>query len=394
MRWHEDVGIVAAKGVEVQSIRIDGFTCHPRAIRLPDGEFLLFVTAGPRHYGWAKKEMKGNEVFLYRSQDGWNWSAPEQPWSVPYSQHAPVPFRPSDSDELLAFGTEPEPNHYDGEENAAIGFRRSQDGGRSWSEVRLIAPRNAVDFLGMAAMRLCETADGSWLLGSHVGRWSGIEGVDRKVVTRQFLLRSEDRGASWDLLPGPWPQGWQTPGTERMDEGRPIHLGENRVLFLLRTPTGFLWEMRSADAGRTWTDPQPTTLRHPDAPPMIFHLDEKTLAVFHHNRAVSGAFAHESRTELWLSISQDEGRTWSEPRFLMANACQPAIFDGWGGFTSMISYVDLLVEGDWLHLFVDHQMRQVVQASFHRGAIGFLPDRNQLMGAWSAVGEIAFMPAC
>lgn len=380
-RWHDKLGVVAAKALDVQRIRIDDFTCHPRATRLPSGEFVLFIAAGRRHYGWAKKAMKGNEVFLYRSKDGWNWDEPVQPWQVPYSQHAPVPFLPSGSGELFAFGTEPEPNHYDGEENAAIGFRSSQDGGRSWSKVTFIAPRNAPDFQGMSAMPICETADGSWLVGSHAGHWSGVEGVDRKVTTQQFLLRSEDRGASWDLLPGAWPHGWQTPGTERMDEGRPILLGGNRVLFLLRTPTGFLWEMRSEDAGRTWSAPKQTVLRHPDAPPMIFRVDEKTLAVFHHNRDVSGAFAHESRTELWVSISVDEGHTWNEPRFLMANACEPAIFEGWGGSTPMVSYVDLVVDGDFLHLFVDHQMRQVLQARFHRSALDSLPRRADLQSA-------------
>lgn len=378
LRWRDDLGVATALPLEVQRIRIDNFTCHPRAIRLPDGEFLLFAAAGPLHYGWAGKETKGNSMWLYRSSDAWNWSAPVEPWSVPYSQHAAVPFLPSGAGDLYAFGTEPRHDRYNGEENAAIGFRRSSDEGRTWSEVEFIMPRQEPGFQGMSAMRLCETADGSWLLGSHSGHWSGVEGIDRKVVTRQFLLRSEDRGKTWNLLPGSWPNGWHVPGTERMDEGRPIHLGGNRVLLLVRTTTGFLWELRSADGGRTWTNPAPTTLRHPDAPPMIFHLDPETLVVFYHNKQVSGAFAHESRTELWASVSRDEGRTWSEPRFVLANACEPAILNGWGGSTPMVSYVDLLVDGDRLNLFVDHQMRQVLQARFSKKDLLSLPTAREL----------------
>lgn len=380
LRWRDDLGVVAAPALDMQRICIDDFTCHPRAIRLPEGGFLLFAAAGPMHYGWARKERKGNSMWMYRSADGWNWSAPEEPWQVPYSQHAAVPFVPSGTNDLYAFGTEPRYDRYDGEENAAIGFRHSADGGRSWSDVRFVEPRQEPGFRGMSAMRLCETADGSWLLGSHSAHWSGTEGVDRRVATRQFLLRTEDRGESWDLLPGKWPDGWHVPGTERMDEGRPIHLGGNRVLLLVRTTTGFLWELRSADGGRTWSEPKPTMLRHPDAPPMIFHLDADTLAVFHHNKQVSGAFAHESRTELWVSLSRDEGHTWSEPRFVLANACEPAILNGWGGFTPMVSYADLVVDGEWLHLFIDHQMRQVLQARFSRQDLMNLPTARDLAG--------------
>lgn len=378
LRWRGDLGVITARPLEMQRIHIDTFTCHPRAERLPNGETLLFVAAGPLHYGWARKETKGNSMWLYRSTDAWHWDLPVEPWSVPYSQHAVGPFLPSGSNDLYVFGTEPRHDRYDGEENAAIGFRRSSDAGRTWSDVTLIEPRQEPGFQGMSAMRPCETADGAWLVGSHSGHWSGTEGVDRKVVTQQSLLRSEDRGETWDLLPGRWPRGWQTPGTERMDEGRPIHLGNNRVLLLVRTPTGFLWELRSADGGRTWTDPAPTTLRHPDAPPMIFSLDPDTLAVFHHNKQVSGAFAHESRTELWVSLSRDEGRTWSEPRFVLANACEAAVLNGWGGWTPMVSYVDLLVHGDTLDLFVDHQMRQVLQARFTKGDLLSLPTAAEL----------------
>jgi hypothetical protein len=377
-RWRDDLGIVTALALEAQRICIDSFTCHPRAVRLPNGETLLFAAAGPLHYGWARKDTKGNSMRLYRSTDAWNWAAPVEPWSIPYSQHAVGPFLPSGSDELYVFGTEPRHDRYDGEENAAIGFRSSSDAGHTWSEVTLIEPKQEPGFQGMSAMRPCETADGSWLVGSHSGHWSGTEGIDRKVVTQQFLLRSEDRGRHWDLLPGSWPKGWQTPGTERMDEGRPIHLGDNRVLLLVRTPTGFLWELRSKDAGRSWTEPKPTTLRHPDAPPMIFHLDAETLAVFHHNKQVSGAFAHESRTELWVSLSQDEGHTWSEPRFVLANACEAAVLNGWGGWSPMVSYVDLLVHGDTLDLFVDHQMRQVLQVRFSKGDLLNLPTAAEL----------------
>src|SRR6185437_10969779 len=79
--------------------------------------------------------------------------------------------------------------------------------------------------------------------------------------------------------------GWYQRMFNRMAEPRPISLGGPDVLMLARTPEGHLWEMRSSDDGKSWSDPKPTRLVQPDAPPMIFHLsDRKTLIVFYHNR--------------------------------------------------------------------------------------------------------------
>lgn len=375
-----NLGILLNDSMATRRIHIDEFVCHPRAIKTASGDFLLMFAAGPMHYAWAGKARKGNDMFIRRSSDGGaSWSEPQIAWELPYSQHAAILFRPKTTgDRLYAFGTEPRPDVYDGVENAAIGFRFSEDDGRTWSGVKIIEPVNDPAFRGMSAMRMCETQSGAWLLGSHAGEWSGTEGVDRRVRTRQYVLRTEDQGATWQLLPGASPNGWFAGGYDRMDEGRPIHLGDDKVLLMVRTPAGYLWELRSNDAGKTWSTPAPTPLAHPDAPPMLFHLDEKTLVAFHHNRNVQGMFSHENRTELWFSLSENNGLTWSEPRFVLANTAQPAVLSGWGGATPMVSYADLLVDGDDLHLFIDHQMRQILHVRFTRQTLLACPTRTEL----------------
>jgi hypothetical protein len=115
-----------------------------------------------------------------------------------------------------------------------------------------------------------------------------------------------------------------------MDEGRPINIGNDKVLLMLRTPEGHLWSSTSIDDGKTWADPAPTPLIHPDAPPMLFKLsDNKTLIAFHHNRhhdfnysGLSGAKKElmKDRSELWFSLSTDDGKSWSEPRLFLINA--------------------------------------------------------------------------
>lgn len=378
LRLNSDVGIVHAAGLEARRVHIDNFTCHPRAIITPGGEYLLMFAAGDLHYGWARKKCKGNSMLAVRSKDrGRTWSQPSLAWDIPYSQHAPIPFISRGNPmRIYSFGTEPRHDVYDGEENAAIGYRSSDDDGRTWSEVTLIRPQNDPDFRAMSAMRMCQTQDGAWLLGAHAGVWD-----KGNVTTEQYILRSADEGKSWQVLPGPRPHGWALPEWKRMDEGRPIHLGGNRVLLMVRTPAGHLWELRSSDGGCTWSPPRPTSLAHPDAPPMLFHLaDGKTLAAFHHNNTLTGSCTHQARAELWVSLSGDDGMTWSEPRFVLANAAEPGVLPGWNHSSPMVSYCDLLVDGEDLHLFVDHQIRQVVHVHFRQADLGRLPTRAEVLG--------------
>lgn len=131
----------------------------------------------------------------------------------------------------------------------------------------------------MSVMRMSETDFGTWLLGTHEGDWSY-----KPLMTRQYLLRSEDQGESWELIPGRRHGGWHAPPYGRMDEGRPLPVGEGEVYLLARTPSGRLWDSRGFDDGRSWEAFKPTSMVNPDAPPMLFPLsDGKTWVNLHHN---------------------------------------------------------------------------------------------------------------
>ena len=179
----------------------------------------------------------------------------------------------------------------------------------------------------MYVMRMCETGRGSWFMAPHEAKWHH-KGVDSFL----YLVRSDDRGETWVVAPGPRPRCWTELKYRSLEEGRPINVGDAGVYVLIRTATGYLWSMRSEDDGKTWTDPEPTPLIHPSAPPMIFHLsDGQTLAAFHHNR-YAGVLREanqlvgnvgQDRSEIWVSKSRDGGRTWSEPRFVFASCADP-----------------------------------------------------------------------
>lgn len=202
------------------------------------------------------------------------------------------------------------------------------------------------------------------------------------VTTRLYVMRSADRGASWTLLPHPHPDGWVTPGYDQFEEGRPISLGGSKVFMLARSSEGHLWKLRSDDDGQTWAGPDPTPMVHPLAPPMLFHLsDGKTLASFYHNRNTSDPSvvigSGLNRSELWVSLSRDEGSTWSEPRFVMANSAGGGHMGQFADWS--VSYIDLLVDGHVVHIFFSHQFRQVLHVWFEEKTLHRLPTRAELL---------------
>lgn len=384
------LSVASVKGQVVHRTRTR--ILETRATITPKGDYLLMFPEGD-HYAKSKGE-KINSMMACRSSDhGKTWSKPVVAYDIPYGQHGFVPLIPRGTKTIHCFGTQPIPGKWtweDGKrENAPIGWRTSDDDGHTWSDVHLIEPVNDPGFMGMSVMRMTETDAGTWLIGSHLADWSV-----KPFTTQQYLLRSEDKGKTWTLLPGERPKGWLADGFNRMDEGRPLNLGGGRVLFMSRTPQGHLFTAWSQDDGKTWTKPAPSTLVHPDAPPMLFPLsDGKTLVAFHHNKVPStnhGDLNDHSelmrmRSEVWASLSTDEGHTWSEPRFVMANAVAPVLKAS--SFNSQCSYLDAFTEDGMMHLFMPHRWQQVLHLTIAESALAKLPTKSQLARLTAAKSE-------
>ncbi len=361
-----------------------------RATMTPGGDYLLMFPSnckgcpsGNVHY--AGKTSKVNELLAFRSKDkGRTWQGPSAAFDCDFNQHGFIPLIPKGSKRIYAFGTQPVWAQWSVErgqgENAPIGYRYSDDDGLHWSEPRLIRPVNDPDFKGMSVMRMCETDSGAWLLGSHEGDWSY-----KPLMTRQYVLRSEDQGRTWTVSPNPRHGGWCVPQFNRMDEGRPINLGGGRVYMMIRTCEGHLWATRSEDDGKTWAPPAPTPLVHPDAPPMLFQLsDGKTLAAFHHNRHHDRSYTNldggnpgmRDRSEIWVSLSGDGGLSWSEPRFVFANAAAPDLQNDW--YNWQCSYLDMFVDGKTLNIFVPHRWQRCLHLQMQEEALNSLPTARSL----------------
>ena len=173
-----EVGLVMNKHVHGQLVHVGGPPRHmvfeTRAVVTPRGDYLLMFPDG-LHYGWyrTKEQLaagKWNDMIAYRSSDkGKTWQGPSKPFDVDFNHHGFVPLIPRGTSRIYCFGTQPiwglfsiEKGTY---ENAPIGYRYSDDDGFTWSEVRLIRPRNDPDFLGMSVTRMCETDAGTWIIG-------------------------------------------------------------------------------------------------------------------------------------------------------------------------------------------------------------------------------------
>ncbi len=388
---HKEIGIMAHETMRMRAIhawpRPYGFAEPQRAVITPGGDYLLMAAIGKAHQ-WGLTD-KANEIVAYRSKDkGATWSGPTLPWEVPYSQHAFNPLIPKGSRRIYTFGTDYHPDYIVLPHNGAIPIRYSDDDGYTWSEPRFISPVNDPEYRGVGHMQGCETDAGTWLLGTYF-----IEVKENgRRRDKQYILRSEDKGKTWTLLPDKRPNGWFLEEFDRMLEGQAINIGQGEVLFMIRTEEGHLWSSRSFDDGKTWSAPKPTTLHHPDSPPMVFHLaDRKTLIAFIHNKQDLQLTYKDamSRSELWFSLSRDKGETWDEPRFMMANTTQldrqarEQLASGQmlGVGAVEICYGDLLVDGPDLHFFFDHRKRQVIQAHFKESDLGKFPTKRELE-AW------------
>lgn len=375
-----DLGIVAPEGVDLRCIHAwpkpYDFAEAPRACFTPDGDLLMMCVTGRGHQ-WGKEE-KNNEIVAYRSSDeGLSWTGPTWPWRVSTNEHAFNPLIPRGGQRIVAFGTDYDPEFILLPHSGVLGIRHSDDGGRTWSELRRVTPVNDPGMRGVFHMQGCETDSGAWLLGTYTIEKGGPDGR----IDHQYVLRSEDQGESWELLPGTRPTGWMVDQYQRMLEGRIINVGGGEYLMLTRTLEGHVWQLRSNDDGRTWSKPEPTALAHPDAPPMVAHLsDGETLLTLIHNKPGGNA---RCRDELWCSLSNDRGLSWSEPRFLLANAAAPCNSDGFPGWTGEklnmeVCYADILSADGIAHIFYNHVKRNVHYLRIEEGRLHELPTREEL----------------
>lgn len=93
---------------------------------------------------------------------------------------------------------------------------------------------------------------------------------------------------------------------------------DGRILMVMRTQLGAVFQPRSADGGETWSKPQTTGLKQPETCPELIRLSTDDLMIVWCNADYDPAFGSHfgKRSPLAVAVSRDEGATWSAPRSL------------------------------------------------------------------------------
>ncbi len=241
---------------------------HPSAVLLDDGRTLIAVY--PKGHGRGVLVMKCSE-------DGgrtWGGRLPT-PHNWDTSQETPTLYRTIDSQgiaRILLF-------------SGAMGLGNpirmavSEDDGRTWSQLKPIG-----NYSGSVAMAdMVRLKDGRYMAFFH-------------GLSRRFIGEFDDPGKiSPDYL-----------------KEHPEHPAANRAA--QAPPPRAIYKVVSADGGLTWGEPEIAT-RHPSAgicePGLVRSPDGSQLAML---------LRENSRTcNSFVSFSNDEGATWSDPRELPAS---------------------------------------------------------------------------
>ncbi|MDB4391830.1 glycoside hydrolase [bacterium] len=195
-----------------------------------------------------------------------------------------------------------------GHGRGSIVYKRSNDGGLTWSD-RLPTPANWSTSKEVPTLHRVVDADGK----KRIIMWSGLHPAKLAV--------SEDDGKNWgDLQPvGDWGGIVVMGFVEKLNTGPGHYMAmfHDDGRFFAKTPaknkarTFDLYKTFSTDGGLTWSFPE-SVYRSSDVhlcePGCIRSPDGKKLAVLLRENA--------RRKNSHIIFSEDEGKTWSEPREL------------------------------------------------------------------------------
>ncbi|MFV0390044.1 MAG: sialidase family protein [Pyrinomonadaceae bacterium] len=197
----------------------------------------------------------------------------------------------------------------------------SRDEGKTWSKpLKLAIPFNYL--VGKRHLGL-KLQDGTLVLPASYDIWAQKGGIPAKsegeMDLKSGVLLSKD-GINWTpyldihLLA----QKVSPFGTNGVVEPAAVELENREILLLLRTGTSNLYESRSADGGKTWTQPSKSALTSHNTPASLWRLDKGSneIIVIWNNHPLE-------RDNLSVAISADGGRNWSKPKTVASKDGRP-----------------------------------------------------------------------
>jgi predicted neuraminidase len=295
--------------------------CHASTImRLKDGSFLIAWFAG-------EKEKNDNVgIWMTRGRPH-QWAAPFEVAKIRNDAHwNPVLARSPDGRIFLFFKVGKDTEYWE------TWVKTSDDEGLHWSSAGELV-KGDKGGRGPVRSRPIILSDGSWLAGaSH--EFKGFH---------CFTDRSTDSGRSWIATPYLGLSDSTLVGKELIQptlwESAP-----GQVHMLIRSELGKIFRSDSKDYGRNWSPIYPTSLPNPNSGIDVVKMDDGTLVLAYNPDARNDG----DRAPLLLSLSQDNGSTWSKG-FVVEE----------GKGDDEFSYPGLIRFGDTLALTYTYQRRNI-----------------------------------
>eukprot|EP00242_Pyramimonas_sp_CCMP2087_P003825 CAMPEP_0198214686 /NCGR_PEP_ID=MMETSP1445-20131203/43204_1 /TAXON_ID=36898 /ORGANISM="Pyramimonas sp., Strain CCMP2087" /LENGTH=465 /DNA_ID=CAMNT_0043889973 /DNA_START=206 /DNA_END=1600 /DNA_ORIENTATION=+ len=244
---------------------------------------------------------------------GLSWG-PSQPMPVPRTaaQWSPVLHRDTKS-RLWIFYTEGRDCKHDSSKDALwypggdIKVTMLGEGGAKWKAPRTIYAQTEDDGIPkVLANKLIVLSDGQWVLPLWSERHSaGTCQFGSEAVASAGVLVSRDQGWSWER------RGRISSSQTWLIENSVVELKNGHLLMFFRTLKGFIYQAVSADQGYTWSTAEASSLANPDAKIHLARLADGMLAVAYNNHQKLKRPYRRCRTNLDVSVSINEGRTWT-----------------------------------------------------------------------------------
>jgi predicted neuraminidase len=213
-----------------------------------------------------------------------------------YALENPVLFEPAKG-LLWLFHTSQAANA--GQSNAQIFRQTSSDGGKSWTESRLLFGQS-----GSFDRQRLLVLGRSWVFPIYYTPSSGITGAGA-LRNNSAIQISSDQGSAWKTC--------NVPGSDGLVQPDVIQLSSEHFLALFRSRFADWVYKSTSDDGCGWTTPVPTQIPNNNSSTQAVRLADGHLVLAFNNSQASksrGKATTAARWPLSVALSVDGGRTW------------------------------------------------------------------------------------
>ncbi|MGD9562413.1 MAG: sialidase family protein [Pyrinomonadaceae bacterium] len=276
---------------------------YPVASRTANGNIITIWSLRPGNH--AKNKLVG----AVSKDDGKTWSAPFEVLDIPERDDGD-PALIIDGDRILVYSTTVTPPNKI--TKADIFMVESRDEGESWTKpIEIKTPYNY--FIGKRHVGI-KLRNGDLLLPSAYDIWAQEGWVpartEGEMDMKAGIMLSKD-GVNWTphIDIHVLAQKISPFATNGATEPAVVELQSGELYMLVRTGTGFFYESRSKDGGKTWSKAIPSPLVGHNTPASLWRLDQdpkEIIAIWNNSPRF--------RNPLSVAISADGGHTWSKPK--------------------------------------------------------------------------------